>query len=106
MPRSLLLAKALEHHAHHEGQAAVYLRLAGITPPSQRLFRVAHTTGGLVRASRELHAWRTLAWLDRTASGSDEDGREWRAERRNVPRGLPVRSKQAFSPPYTGSDHG
>jgi uncharacterized damage-inducible protein DinB len=38
MPRSLLLAKALEHHAHHRGQAAVYLRLAGITPPSQRLF--------------------------------------------------------------------
>ena len=38
MPRSLLLAKALEHHAHHRGQAAVYLRMAGITPPSQRLF--------------------------------------------------------------------
>ena len=38
MPRSLLLAKALEHHAHHRGQAAVYLRLTGITPPSQRLF--------------------------------------------------------------------
>ena len=38
MPRSLLLAKALEHHAHHRGQVAVYLRLAGITQPSQRLF--------------------------------------------------------------------
>ena len=38
MPRSLLLAKAMEHHAHHRGQVAVYLRLAGITPPSQRLF--------------------------------------------------------------------
>jgi uncharacterized damage-inducible protein DinB len=38
MPRSLLLAKAMEHHAHHRGQAAVYLRLTGITPPSQRLF--------------------------------------------------------------------
>jgi len=38
MSRSLLLAKALEHHAHHRGQAAVYLRLTGITPPSQRLF--------------------------------------------------------------------
>lgn len=38
MPRSILLAKALEHHAHHRGQAAVYLRLSGITPPSQRLF--------------------------------------------------------------------
>ena len=38
MPRSLLLSKALEHHAHHRGQAAVYLRLNGVTPPSQRLF--------------------------------------------------------------------
>jgi uncharacterized damage-inducible protein DinB len=38
MPRSLLLAKALEHHAHHRGQAAIYLRLSGITPPSERLF--------------------------------------------------------------------
>lgn len=38
MSRSLLLAKALEHHAHHRGQVAVYLRLTGITPPSQRLF--------------------------------------------------------------------
>jgi uncharacterized damage-inducible protein DinB len=38
MPRSLLLAKALEHHAHHRGQTAVYLRLSGTTPPSQRLF--------------------------------------------------------------------
>jgi len=38
MPRSLLLTKALEHHAHHRGQAAVYLRLVGIAPPSQRLF--------------------------------------------------------------------
>jgi uncharacterized damage-inducible protein DinB len=38
MPRSMLLAKALEHHAHHRGQTAVYLRLSGVTPPSQRLF--------------------------------------------------------------------
>jgi uncharacterized damage-inducible protein DinB len=38
MPRSLLLAKALEHHAHHRGQAAVYLRLVGVAPPNQRLF--------------------------------------------------------------------
>ena len=38
MPRSQLLAKALEHHAHHRGQVAVYLRLVGITPPGQRLF--------------------------------------------------------------------
>lgn len=38
MTRALVLAKALEHHAHHRGQCAVYLRLIGITPPSQRLF--------------------------------------------------------------------
>lgn len=38
MPRSLLLAKAMEHHAHHRGQVAVYLRLRGIIPPSERLF--------------------------------------------------------------------
>jgi uncharacterized damage-inducible protein DinB len=34
----VLLAKALEHHAHHRGQAAIYLRLKGIKPPSERLF--------------------------------------------------------------------
>lgn len=38
MPRYLLLAKALEHHAHHRGQTTIYLRLKGITPPSERLF--------------------------------------------------------------------
>lgn len=38
MTRSLLLAKALEHHAHHRGQSTIYLRLKGITPPSERLF--------------------------------------------------------------------
>ena len=38
MRRHVLLAKALEHHAHHRGQTAVYLRLRGVTPPSERLF--------------------------------------------------------------------
>jgi len=38
MRRHLLLAKAMEHHAHHRGQTAIYLRLKGITPPSERLF--------------------------------------------------------------------
>ena len=38
LARALLLAKALEHHAHHRGQAAVYFRLIGAEPPSQRLF--------------------------------------------------------------------
>ncbi len=37
-PRSVLLAKAMEHHAHHRGQTAIYLRLKGIKPPSERLF--------------------------------------------------------------------
>ena len=38
MPRHLLLAKAMEHHAHHRGQTTIYLRLKGVTPPSERLF--------------------------------------------------------------------
>lgn len=38
MPRHLLLSKALEHHAHHRGQTAVYFRLNGIKPPSEGLF--------------------------------------------------------------------
>ena len=38
MPRHLLLSKALEHHAHHRGQTAIYFRLNGIKPPSERLF--------------------------------------------------------------------
>ncbi len=36
--RAMLLAKALEHHAHHRGQTTIYLRLKGVTPPSERLF--------------------------------------------------------------------
>ena len=38
MPRHLILAKGIEHAAHHRGQTTVYLRLKGITPPSERLF--------------------------------------------------------------------
>jgi uncharacterized damage-inducible protein DinB len=38
MPRHLIFAKALEHHAHHRGQTAVYFRLQGLKPPSERLF--------------------------------------------------------------------
>jgi uncharacterized damage-inducible protein DinB len=38
LPRSVILAKAMEHHAHHRGQTAIYLRLNGIKPPSERLF--------------------------------------------------------------------
>jgi uncharacterized damage-inducible protein DinB len=38
MPRHLIFSKALEHHAHHRGQTAVYFRLQGMKPPSERLF--------------------------------------------------------------------
>jgi uncharacterized damage-inducible protein DinB len=38
MSRSLLLAKAMEHHAHHRGQTTVYLRLKGVKPPEEMLF--------------------------------------------------------------------
>jgi uncharacterized damage-inducible protein DinB len=38
MPRHMLLAKGIEHAAHHRGQTTIYLRLKGITPPSERLF--------------------------------------------------------------------
>jgi uncharacterized damage-inducible protein DinB len=38
MPRHLLLSKAMEHHAHHRGQTAIYFRLNGIKPPSEGLF--------------------------------------------------------------------
>ena len=30
--------KAYEHQAHHRGQTAIYLRLAGIKPPFEKLF--------------------------------------------------------------------
>ena len=38
MSRRLVLAKAMEHHAHHRGQTVVYFRLQGMKPPSERLF--------------------------------------------------------------------
>jgi len=38
MPRSGVVAKALEHQVHHSGQAVVYIRLQGIKPPNERLF--------------------------------------------------------------------
>ena len=36
--RGLLLAKAFEHQTHHRGQATIYLRLKGVTPPPEMLF--------------------------------------------------------------------
>jgi len=38
LPRHLILAKALEHHAHHRGQTVIYFRLQGFKPPSEHLF--------------------------------------------------------------------
>ena len=38
MPPHLLLSKALEHHAHHRGQTAIYFRVNGIKPPGEGLF--------------------------------------------------------------------
>lgn len=38
MSRRMALAKAFEHQAHHRGQTTVYLRLAGVKPPQEKLF--------------------------------------------------------------------
>lgn len=32
------IAKAFEHQTHHRGQATIYLRMKGITPPAEKLF--------------------------------------------------------------------
>jgi uncharacterized damage-inducible protein DinB len=32
------LMKAFEHQTHHRGQTTIYLRLAGVRPPGERLF--------------------------------------------------------------------
>ncbi|WP_448634850.1 DinB family protein [Pedobacter panaciterrae] len=39
MTKRLALAKVFEHQAHHRGQTTVYLRLAGVKPPQEKLFR-------------------------------------------------------------------
>src|SRR5215217_4579781 len=38
MSKRTALAKAFEHQAHHRGQTTVYLRLAGVKPPQEKLF--------------------------------------------------------------------
>jgi len=38
MTKRLALAKVFEHQAHHRGQTTVYLRLAGVKPPQEKLF--------------------------------------------------------------------
>ena len=38
MTKGLALAKLFEHQTHHRGQTTVYIRLAGIKPPQEKLF--------------------------------------------------------------------
>lgn len=38
LSKGKVLEKAFEHQTHHRGQATVYLRLAGVTPPAEKLF--------------------------------------------------------------------
>lgn len=38
MTRKSALKKAFEHQTHHRGQTTVYLRMAGVTPPQEKLF--------------------------------------------------------------------
>lgn len=38
MSRAAALGKCFEHQTHHRGQTTVYLRLAGVTPPQEKLF--------------------------------------------------------------------
>lgn len=38
MTRGTALAKCFEHQTHHRGQTTVYIRLAGATPPQEKLF--------------------------------------------------------------------
>ncbi len=38
MSRQMALEKAFEHQTHHRGQTTVYIRLAGVKPPQEKLF--------------------------------------------------------------------
>ena len=38
MSRTMALAKDFEHQTHHRGQTTIYLRLAGVKPPQEKLF--------------------------------------------------------------------
>lgn len=38
LTRGQAIEKAFEHQTHHRGQATVYIRLAGATPPGEKLF--------------------------------------------------------------------
>ena len=36
--REDVFRKAFEHQTHHRGQSTIYLRMAGVTPPNEKLF--------------------------------------------------------------------
>jgi uncharacterized damage-inducible protein DinB len=38
LSRQMALNKGFEHQTHHRGQTTVYLRLAGVKPPEEKLF--------------------------------------------------------------------
>ncbi|GAA3930852.1 damage-inducible protein DinB [Chitinophaga oryziterrae] len=38
LTKEMALAKGFEHQTHHRGQTTVYLRLAGVKPPEEKLF--------------------------------------------------------------------
>lgn len=38
LSRQAVIDKAFEHQTHQRGQATIYLRLAGVTPPREKLF--------------------------------------------------------------------
>lgn len=38
MTKEAALKKAFEHQTHHRGQTTIYLRLAGVKPPAEKLF--------------------------------------------------------------------
>jgi uncharacterized damage-inducible protein DinB len=38
MTKQAAIVKAFEHQTHHRGQTTVYIRMAGATPPQERLF--------------------------------------------------------------------
>jgi len=38
MTKGTALAKCFEHQTHHRGQTTVYVRLAGVKPPQEKLF--------------------------------------------------------------------
>ena len=38
MTKAVAITKAFEHQTHHRGQTTVYIRLAGVKPPQEKLF--------------------------------------------------------------------